>query len=85
MFERGDAVNPCAKTLISTVTKATVRKILSPGNTFSSCKANNANTIEANPLGPNHPMNNMESKSNLVPVNDIATGSILIIVKLKIA
>ena len=45
MFERGDAVNPCAKTLISTVTKATVRKILSPGNTFSSCKANNANTI----------------------------------------
>jgi hypothetical protein len=85
MFDNGDAVTPWAKTLNSTVTKTTERKMLSPGNTFNSCKANKASTIEANPRGPNHPMNKMESKPNLVPINDMATGIIRIIVKLKIA
>lgn len=85
MVDNGEAVNPCAKTLISTVMKTTEIKVLSPGNTFNSSKAKRASTIDANPLGPNQPINSTVSKSNLVPINDIATGNILITVKLKTA
>lgn len=65
--------------------KTTVMKVVSPGNTFNSSKAKSASTMEAKPLGPNHPINNTESEPSLVPINDMATGSIRITVKLKIA
>ena len=41
-------------------------------------------TMDAKPLGPNQPIKNTESQFNLVPINDITTGNILITVKLKI-
>jgi len=84
MSDNGDAVNPWAKTLISAVMNTTVINMLSPGNTFNSSKAKRASTMEAKPLGPNHPINNTVSKSNLVPINDMATGNIRITVKLRI-
>lgn len=83
-FDNGDAVNPWANTLNNTVTKTTVMNVVSPGNTFNSSKAKRASTMDAKPLGPNHPINNTVSLPSLVPISDTATGNILITVKLKI-
>ena len=83
MFDKGEAVNPWAKTLIKTVMKTTEIKVVSPGNTFSSSKTKSASTIDAKPLGPNQPIKRIVFMSNLVPINDMATGNILMMVKLK--
>ena len=41
------------------------------------------NTTDASPRGPNHPMNDIVSGRVFVPINEIATGSILMTVKLR--
>ena len=84
-LDNGIALTPCATTLKSTVTKTAKMNVSCPGNEPSLSKAIRANTIDASPLGPNHPMNKTESQLTLVPNRDMPTGSIRITVKLKIA
>jgi hypothetical protein len=84
-FDSGRALTPCATTLNKTVIKTASMKVSCPGKEFSLSKVISARTMEASPLGPNHPIKSIEFQLTLVPRRDIATGNMRIIVKLKMA
>ena len=56
----------------------------SPLRSISS-RASSVNTTEASPRGPNHPMNATVAGRRCVPISEIATGTILITVRLSSA
>jgi hypothetical protein len=81
----GDAEMPCNITESRIVHAAVCRStpLLSPGSISS--RARSVKTTEASPRGPNQPMNARVVGRRCVPISAIATGSILMTVRLSIA
>ena len=84
-LDNGKAVIPCATTLKNTVTNTAKINVSCPGKVPNISKAIRARTIDANPRGPNQPINKTESQLTWVPIRDMETGNIRITVKLKMA